>query len=637
MNRGGWIGTAACVAVVGVAGLIAAGIPASQAAPNGAPCPPAWHLVAGPDPQIEGPANLNAVAASGSNDVWAVGERRNYSQGSGLAEHWDGNRWTLTADLAGPGPRAVAVPAPGDAWAVGYDIKRWDGRRWNVVPFQLDSEPQPVGDTVSYLLYGVAGTARDDVWAVGVIQHNHVPSGGVPPQEEALTIHWDGNHWNRVPVGDTSMPQTTLVALTMINHNDVWAAGYRLDGDAGQVPITLHWNGSRWTIITLAGYGDPPSIQALAASGPHDVWLVGSQRHYVPLPPGTPPPYSQAQEQPLIEHWDGSSWSIVPGTGLGGVAGALHAVTARSSTDAWAVGYQGPGFRTLTLHWDGVHWLRVNSANLTLNYDLLNGVVASGPNEVWTVGNSDGSNGTLRAWYSPECGLPTPNPSAIPILYPTQPVPAIPTPPSDVVPLLTPPAGGNPTARVPDPLDAQAIYFPLVGHSIREQFYSYWRDHGGLAQFGYPLTEEFLETDPSDGRLYRVQYFERNRFEWHTENAVPYNILLGLLGSSRTAGRSGETPFRRVPGAAGSPYFAPTGHTLGIEFAAYWQAHGGLPVYGYPISEPFREVSPTDGKPYLVQYFQRNRLEYHPELPPAYRVSLGLLGVDLLRARGWLP
>jgi len=205
------------------------------------------------------------------------------------------------------------------------------------------------------------------------------------------------------------------------------------------------------------------------------------------------------------------------------------------------------------------------------------------------------------------------------------------------VPLLTPPAGGNPTARVPDPLDAQAIYFPLVGHSIREQFYSYWRDHGGLAQFGYPLTEEFLETDPSDGRLYRVQYFERNRFEWHTENAVPYNILLGLLGSSRTAGRSGETPFRRVPGAAGSPYFAPTGHTLGIEFAAYWQAHGGLPVYGYPISEPFREVSPTDGKPYLVQYFQRNRLEYHPELPPAYRVSLGLLGVDLLRARGWLP
>ncbi|MDQ2808755.1 MAG: hypothetical protein M3Z04_17900 [Chloroflexota bacterium] len=637
MSRTAWIGTAVCGGIVGLAGLIAAGIPASQAAPNGAPCPPAWHLVAGPDTQIEGPANLNAVAASGPNDVWAVGERRNFSQGGGLAEHWDGARWTLTAGLGDTVPRAVAVPAPGDAWAVGFDIKRWDGSRWNVVPLQLDLEPQPAGSTVNYLLYGVAGTARDDVWAVGVIQRSRFPSGGTPPQEEALTIHWDGSRWSRVAVGDASRPQISLQALTMINHNDVWAAGYRLDTDAGQVPITLHWDGTRWTIITLAGTGDPPSIQALAAAGPQDVWLVGSQTHYVPLPPGTPPPYSQPQEQPLIEHWDGSRWSIVPGTGLGGVAGALRAVSARSSTDAWAVGYQGPEFRTLTLHWDGVHWTRLDSPNLTPNYDLLNGVVASGPNEVWAVGNSNGSNGTLRAWYSPECGLPTPNPSVVPVIYPTQSVLGTPPPPSDVVPLLTPPPGGNPIGRVADPHDPQGVYFPVVGHGITAQFYAYWRDHGGLAQFGYPLTEEFLETNPSDGRSYRVQYFERNRFEWHPENAAPYNVLLGLLGSDSAAGRMGDAPFRRVVAPAVVRYFAQTGHTLGAEFAAYWQDHGGLAVYGYPISEPFREVSPTDGQPYLVQYFQRNRLEYHPELPATYRVSLGLLGVDLLRARGWLP
>ena len=47
--------------------------------------------------------------------------------------------------------------------------------------------------------------------------------------------------------------------------------------------------------------------------------------------------------------------------------------------------------------------------------------------------------------------------------------------------------------------------------------------------------------------------------------------------------------------------------------------------------------SPTDGKPYLVQYFERNRLEYHPELGEAYRVSLGLLGAQVLQSRGWLP
>ena len=72
------------------------------------------------------------------------------------------------------------------------------------------------------------------------------------------------------------------------------------------------------------------------------------------------------------------------------------------------------------------------------------------------------------------------------------------------------------------------------------------------------------------------------------------------------------------------------------EFVDYWRNHGGLPVYGYPISEAFNEVSPSNGRTYLVQYFERNRFEYHPELQEPFRVSLGLLGVQVLRGRGWL-
>ena len=75
---------------------------------------------------------------------------------------------------------------------------------------------------------------------------------------------------------------------------------------------------------------------------------------------------------------------------------------------------------------------------------------------------------------------------------------------------------------------------------------------------------------------------------------------------------------------------------MAAAFAAYWQATGGLPVYGYPISEAFTETSGTDGQAYLVQYFERNRLEFHPALPDAFRVSLGLLGVQVLQARGWI-
>jgi hypothetical protein len=66
---------------------------------------------------------------------------------------------------------------------------------------------------------------------------------------------------------------------------------------------------------------------------------------------------------------------------------------------------------------------------------------------------------------------------------------------------------------------------------LRGIFLDYWNKHGGLAQFGYPLTEEFFEPISTDNKLYRVQYFERARLEHHPENAgTPHEVLLGLLG-----------------------------------------------------------------------------------------------------------
>ncbi len=47
-----------------------------------------------------------------------------------------------------------------------------------------------------------------------------------------------------------------------------------------------------------------------------------------------------------------------------------------------------------------------------------------------------------------------------------------------------------------------------------------------------PLSEEFGERDPGSGKEYIVQYFERNRFEYHPENkGGDYEVLLGLLGN----------------------------------------------------------------------------------------------------------
>jgi hypothetical protein len=184
--------------------------------------------------------------------------------------------------------------------------------------------------------------------------------------------------------------------------------------------------------------------------------------------------------------------------------------------------------------------------------------------------------------------------------------------------------------------------FPATGKCLRGAFLNYWFAHGGLSQFGLPVTGELTEK-LADGSTYTVQYTERARFEWHPENrGKESQVLLGRLGADLSAPRANEQPFRPTPACGscaqgGTPYllyFPQTGHAIGAELQAYWQNNGGIPVFGYPLSEAFEERSPTDGKTYLVQYFERNRLEYHPENKGTpYEVLLGLLGVQTYQAR----
>jgi len=80
------------------------------------------------------------------------------------------------------------------------------------------------------------------------------------------------------------------------------------------------------------------------------------------------------------------------------------------------------------------------------------------------------------------------------------------------------------------------------------------------------------------------------------------------------------------PAAAGAPpCFAATGACIDGVFAAYWQAHGGLAVNGYPLGPAGLERL-EDTRAYLVQYFERVRLEYHPENAPPYDILLGQFG-----------
>ncbi|HET8631035.1 MAG TPA: hypothetical protein VFL91_26745 [Thermomicrobiales bacterium] len=161
--------------------------------------------------------------------------------------------------------------------------------------------------------------------------------------------------------------------------------------------------------------------------------------------------------------------------------------------------------------------------------------------------------------------------------------------------------------------------FAATGKSAGGLFLAYWQAHGGLAVFGYPISDVCTE-QLEDGQIYTVQYFERARFEYHPENSDPqYQVLLGQFGRALHPADPPAQP------KAGALYFAQTGHNLGGGFRQYWQANGGLAQFGYPITEEFTEQL-ENGQSYTVQYFERARFEYHPENPAPYDILLGQFG-----------
>jgi hypothetical protein len=105
-----------------------------------------------------------------------------------------------------------------------------------------------------------------------------------------------------------------------------------------------------------------------------------------------------------------------------------------------------------------------------------------------------------------------------------------------------------------------ATFFTETGHNVAPDLVAYWQAHGGMAQFGLPLSEELVET-LEDGRQYTVQYFERARFERHPEAAALNTIQLGqfgrrVLASKPDAAGCGPLP---APFGGGQTYRDPQG------------------------------------------------------------------------------
>ncbi len=158
-------------------------------------------------------------------------------------------------------------------------------------------------------------------------------------------------------------------------------------------------------------------------------------------------------------------------------------------------------------------------------------------------------------------------------------------------------------------------FFPTTGHNVNGPFLSFFDRYGGIDTFGLPRTEAFVE----NGRL--VQYFQRHRLELWPENQYPWQVQLTLLGDLVLGPAEPPMP---PPTDPGRRYYPETGHSLGPPFRQFYETHGALTVFGYPTSEPYQAGAVT------VQRFQRARLEFRPQNPPAYQVQPGLLGDEYI-------
>lgn len=206
------------------------------------------------------------VECIAEDDVWVVG----YAHGRGsdatmvpMSAHWNGSTWT-EFDVPWYGTRynliqSVSGSGPNDIWAVGnyrnfaqdYHafLVHWDGSQWSKVQIPIEGLP---GDS----LWDVEAIAPDDAWAVG-----SVDAGGV-------MMHWDGTSWT-LYADPSDMPRG-FSYLAPIAWNDIWAVAgdnsfWHYDG----VAWSWHSNPS------VPGAASWWRGGGLAASGRNDVWSVG--------------------------------------------------------------------------------------------------------------------------------------------------------------------------------------------------------------------------------------------------------------------------------------------------------------------------------------------------------------------------
>ena len=338
-----------------------------------------WTVVSSPNPGSS-TNSLRAVVAIGTGNAWAVGSYGNGNGSFPLIEHWSNSQWTVISGPSIPGSLAgVAAIAANNIWAVGENdssnmqqtlVEHWNGTQWGIVS-------SPNSGSLGSTLSALSIVSAQDIWAVGITTSASSSSGYQP-----LIEHWNGTTWSVVNLPAIS---GQLHSVSAVGPNDVWAVGYY---DVPNFTSTLieHWNGTRWSIVSSPNPIRPINIlNSVVTISKNNVWAAGDY---------TNSPAPSAGYTPLIEHWNGTTWSIV-NSPLQGTSDFVNGMAAITSNNITVVGDyrssldpQGP-YSTLVEHWNGTQWGVVNSPSPgSVDSDLVAAAVIPPTNHIWAVGSA---------------------------------------------------------------------------------------------------------------------------------------------------------------------------------------------------------------------------------------------------------
>jgi hypothetical protein len=195
-----------------------------------------------------------------------------------------------------------------------------------------------------------------------------------PPDSDGTVLrtlgeHFDGQGWTAFPLPNVGSNLNSLLQVSMLPSGEAWAVGYYVSAHFKQKTLVEHFDGSTWKVVPSPSPGALQNIlYGVAALSERDVWAVGGTQD------------ETATWHTLAEHWDGTRWSVMPSADPGASGNLFYAIGAVSSESVYATGQiAGSSFpgKALVEHWDGNAWQVVHTPLDPGGTDIPLGVTAS--------------------------------------------------------------------------------------------------------------------------------------------------------------------------------------------------------------------------------------------------------------------